>query len=79
MAWITSIERKEGSGKLQPSQLIAYAKIFQTDDRTTIFQIDTYGSSEREFPNKQSQTLQFGRDTAKQLYDLLRETYQVEK
>jgi hypothetical protein len=79
MAWITSIERKEGTGKIQPSQLVAYAKIFETLDQTTVFQIDTYGSSDREFPNKQSQTLQFGRETAKQLYELLRDTYQFEK
>ncbi len=75
MAWIASIERKEGRGKLQPTQVTAYVKVFQTDDRNSIIQIDTYGSSDREMPNKQSQTLQLGREAAKQLYDLLSETY----
>ena len=79
MAWIASIERKGGHGKLQPTEVIAYVKVFQTDDRTSIVQIDTYGSSEREMPNKQSQTLQLGRETAKQLYDLLNETYNFSK
>lgn len=78
MAWITSIERKEGRGRIQPTQVIAYAKVFQTDDRNTIVQIDTYGSSNREMPDKQSQTLQLGREAAKQLYDLLAKTYKFE-
>jgi len=79
MAWVASIERKEGRGKLQPTQVIAYVKVFQTDDRNSIVQIDTHGSSDREMPNKQSQTLQLGRETAEQLYDILRSTYGFER
>jgi hypothetical protein len=79
MAWITAFELKEGSGKIQPTNVIAYTKTFQTDDRTVVVQIDTYGSTDREFPKKQSQTLQFGREAAQQLYELLRDTYNFDR
>lgn len=75
MAWITSVEQKPGSGKIQPTQLTAHVKVFTLNDASPIVQIDTYGSSTREIPNKQSQTLQFGRDTAFQLYKIFQETY----
>jgi hypothetical protein len=78
MAWVTAIEVTEGEGKIQPTQVTAVAKIFQTMDSSRILQIDTHGSVDREKPGKQSQTLQFGRESAKQLFDLLKETYGFE-
>jgi hypothetical protein len=79
VAWITSVELKDGTGKIQPTNLIAHAKVFQTDGQTTVLQLDTYGSADRKLLNKQSQTLQFGRDAAKQLYEILRTTYNFER
>lgn len=77
MAWIERIERRDGPGKLQPTQVAAYVKVFSTDDRTPIVQIDTLGSQDRENPGKQSQTLQIGREIAEELVRILRETYDL--
>jgi len=54
MAWVKAIERKSGEGKLQPTQLVAYVKVFTPDEAAPIIQIDTYGSDNREIPGKQS-------------------------
>ena len=75
MAWVTSFERKSGSGKLQPTQLVGQVKVFNTHGDQRIVQIDTFGSADRALPNKQSQTLQLGRDSAFQLFQILRDTY----
>jgi hypothetical protein len=75
MAWITSFERKAGSGKLHPTQLVGVVKVFELDAGKAIVQIDTYGSDERKIPNKQSQTFQFGKESAHQLFTILKETY----
>ena len=75
MAWITSFERRPGSGKLHPTQLVGHVKVFQTAGDLPIVQIDTLGSDDRENPNKQSQTIQIGEESARQLYLILKETY----
>jgi hypothetical protein len=75
MAWVKSIERKSGEGKLQPTQLVAQVKVFTPNGALPIVQIDTYGSEDRKIPGKQSQTLQLGKETAFELYKILKETY----
>jgi hypothetical protein len=75
MTWITSFERKTGTGKVHPTQLVGHVKIFETDGQLPIVQIDTLGSEDREKPNKQSQTIQIGRESAHQLFLILKETY----
>jgi hypothetical protein len=75
MAWVKSIERKSGDGKLQPTQLIAQVKVFAPNGELPIVQIDTYGSEDRKIPGKQSQTLQLGKEAAFELYKILKETY----
>jgi len=78
MAWVTSVERKEGNGNIHPTQLVAFVKVFATSDKARIVQIDTHGSDDRAFPKKQSQTLQLGREAARELYNILRDTYGFE-
>ena len=75
MAWITSFELKPGSGKLHPTQLVGHVKVFEAEPGLPIVQIDTLGSEDREKPNKQSQTIQVGRESAQQLFLILKETY----
>ncbi len=75
MAWVRSVERKDGKGRRQPTEVVAVVKVFENQDSSPIIQIDTFGSEERENPGKQSQTLQFGRESAKQLFDVLKQTY----
>jgi hypothetical protein len=78
MALVISIEPKAGAGKIQPTQLVAKAKIFHTESGAAIVQIDTAGSENREKPGKQSQTLQFGEQAARQLYRILKDTYKFQ-
>ena len=75
MAWISRIETTEGSGKIQPTQVVARVKVFHTEGDSAIVQIDTHGSADRELPGKQSQTIQFGRETAQHLHKILSDTY----
>lgn len=75
MAWVQRVERKDGKGRRQPSNVIAFVKVFEIQDSSPIVQIDTLGSEDRENPGKQSQTLQFGRETAKEIFDILKQTY----
>jgi hypothetical protein len=78
LAWIISFQQKSGSGRIQPTQVVGHVKVFVTNDSTPVIQIDTMGSTDRENPGKQSQTLQMGRESAKQLFDLLKQTYNFE-
>ena len=41
----------------------------------TIFQIDTYGTTEREFVGKVSQSIQFDKESAKELVEKLRKIF----
>jgi hypothetical protein len=75
MAWVEKVELEQGSGKLQPTQVVARAKVFCTEDGSPILQIDTTGSQDRQNPGKQSQTLQFGKEAAEQLYLIIQKTY----
>ncbi len=75
MAWIKSFEKRDGRGKLQPSQVVGVVKIFEPTDGTPIVQIDTNGSVDRANPGKQSQTIQLGREAARELFDILKRIY----
>jgi hypothetical protein len=75
MAWVTSFQKEKASGRIQPTQVDAIVKIFNTQDDRIVVQIDTRGSEDRENPGKQSQTLQLGEEAAKQLFDILKQTY----
>ena len=75
MAWVTNFEIRDGSGRRQPSNVIGVVRRFEQPDGETVIQIDTHGSEDRANPGKQSQTLQLGRDAAKQLFDLLKRRY----
>ncbi|OMC19065.1 hypothetical protein A5736_13895 [Mycobacterium sp. SP-6446] len=47
---------------------------FQVDGRTFL-QLDTYGSDERQIPNKISQSIQLDREAAETLLNLIRNTF----
>jgi hypothetical protein len=78
MAWVTSIRKEVATGKRQPTNVEAVIKIFDTADSRSVIQIDTRGSDERENPGKQSQTLQFGEEAAKELFVILKQTFKFE-
>ncbi len=75
MARVVDVELKNASGRPQPSQVTAFVKVFEVVEGQPIVQIDTLGSSGRDQPGKQSQTLQFDRKSAEQLYRILHDTY----
>jgi len=75
MAWIVDFKVKDGKGRKQPTDVTTHVKIFDGIDLDPIVQIDTYGSEDRENPGKQSQTLQFGKVAAAELYTILKKTY----
>jgi hypothetical protein len=75
MAWIERFEKRDGTGKQQPSRVIGFFKVFEPTDGSPIVQIDTNGSADRANPGKQSQTVQLGREAARELFDILKRTY----
>jgi hypothetical protein len=48
--------------------------VFGQDERL-VLQIDTYGSLERKIPGKKSQTIQFDRISAEQLFKILKDEF----
>jgi hypothetical protein len=75
MAWIKNFETRDGKGKLQPSQVVGLIKVFEPTDGHPIVQIDANRSADRANPGKQSQTIQLGREAARELFDILKRTY----
>jgi hypothetical protein len=75
MAWVKSFDKREGTGRLQPSQVVGVVKIFDLADGGPVVQIDTNGSPDRKNPGKQSQTIQLGREAARELFDILKQAY----
>ena len=75
MAWVEDIEITEGEIRRQPTHVVAKVKTSSGLSHRPILQIDTFGSPERMKPGKQSQTLQFGEEVARKLYDLFKKTY----
>jgi len=53
-------------------QTKATYSVFIDTNGQRYFQLDTYGSTEREFPEKISQSIQLDKETAKYLIQLLR-------
>ncbi len=73
MAFVTSIEKDDERNvrSAHPTQLACKYFCDETDKGVRVFQINSYGSSDREIPDKLSQTLQFDRRSAQQLFDAL--------
>ena len=72
MAVVVKLEpiARERELKLQPTQVTAQYGV-QRRDGKAFLQIDTFGSADRDKPGKQSQTMQFTEETAKQLWTIL--------
>jgi hypothetical protein len=73
MALVTRFNRNEKEPKTHPTQVTGYWSVLRGENgKVSLFQIDTRGSDDRERLDKQSQTLQLSRDSAKELYTLLK-------
>ena len=78
MASINNLEVRPGRGQMQPSQVVGIVKMFELTEGGPIVQIDTLRFAGRQNPGKQSQTIQLGREAARELFDTLRRTYQFD-
>ncbi|VTZ25635.1 conserved hypothetical protein [Methylocella tundrae] len=64
--------------KLHPTQVPCYWSILTIEGaEAPILQLDTRGSAERETPQKQSQTLQFDRHSATQLFLIIKREFNL--
>jgi hypothetical protein len=75
MALITSISLVSKDRQTVHGPTRCDASTFQTDDGKMVLQLDTYGSNEREFTDKVSQSVQFDEAAAAQLLQLIRTTF----
>lgn len=71
MAFVKALVRDDKDIRgVQPTQTEARYKVQDVDGRR-LFQLNTYGSSERLMRDQASQTLQFDEARAKQLWEVL--------
>ncbi|TCP41432.1 hypothetical protein [Rhodovulum marinum] len=71
MAFVISIEKDEREIRsAHPTELVCKYMVAERDGRR-ILQLNSYGSNDRDMPDKLSQTLQFGEEAAEQLYRIL--------
>jgi len=74
MSRITAIEKKDMERNTRQGEVPATYCIFEKDG-VKYFQIDTYGSPNRECPWQPSQTIQFDKIFAKRLVSMLIEEF----
>jgi len=71
MALITALEKDDRSFRSTHPTHVVGKYISQELDGKTIFQLNTYGSENREIPDKLSQTIQLTEETAFELWNIL--------
>jgi hypothetical protein len=72
VALVTRLEKEERSvATLHRTHLVARYMVAEVEGGR-LFQINSYGSDDRQIPGKLSQTLQFTEDSAHQLYRALK-------
>lgn len=76
MAVVTGFEELGGENyKRHRTEVKAHYKVFGGGANGPLFQISTFGSGDRAIPGKVSQTVQFDRAAAEELWRLLDQTY----
>ena len=79
MALVVSLEKDTRDFRaLHPTELVCRYIVAERDGRK-VLQLNSYGSSGREVPDKLSQTLQFNEESARQLYSLLAKEFALER
>jgi hypothetical protein len=74
MALVSSLERTHKDRQTVHRPTRCLSSVFDADGQRFI-QLDTYGSDEREHPDKVSQSVQFDQKAAGQLLKLIRESF----
>ena len=73
---LQDIQKIEKSRNFVHEKAHATYTVFQLDGRTYV-QLDTYGRTERENPEKISQSIQFDSETARFLVDILKKEFRL--
>ena len=75
LALVTGIEKLDQKVRgTHPTRLVAKYLVGESDGKT-VFQLNTYGSDDRQMPDKLSQTIQFNEKAARQLWDALKKEF----
>ncbi len=74
MALVRRFEHKRMEQNSLHKEIAASYSVFGVDDKRVV-QIDTYGSADREFPGKKSQTIQLDREGAENLFQILKNEF----
>ena len=74
MALIRKFSRKEMDRNSVHDQIDATYSAFNRDGRVFLL-IDSYGRATRDMPDKKSQTIQLSEESARQLFDILRQEF----
>ena len=74
MALIRELKKLDGERYQLHEEVEAKYSVFQRDGRGFV-QINTYGSTKREFPGKVSQSIQLDREGAEALVSILKKTF----
>ena len=76
MARITAMEKKCGNKDSIHGEVPTTYKFFEQHD-VQLFQMDTYGSEDREYTGKVSQSIQFDKTFAKELVSVLKDCFKL--
>lgn len=74
---IDTIEKLNKDRNTVRTPVTATYTMFDTVDGEHYVQIDTYGKNDREIPGKASQSIQFDKESAKFLVDLLKKEFDL--
>jgi hypothetical protein len=74
MVFIKKLDRINMDRNSIHGDVNATYSVFGQDERL-VLQIDTYGSADRQIPGKKSQTVQFDRNSAEQLFGILKSEF----
>lgn len=75
MALVTKIELQVKDAKAPHKETECVATIATSQQGERYLQLDTVGSADRKYAGKVSQSIQFSREAAVQLIDLIRRTW----
>ncbi len=77
MAYVSSMEPSDPKRRpaVHPTSTRCLYSIFEGPSKERYLQLDTAGSKDREFPGKISQSIQFDRQMAGQLFELLQRAF----
>ena len=77
MALVTALERATKDRNSVHAEARASYTVFDAEDGQRYFQIDAFGSADRQHRGKVSQSIQLDRETAKTLVDILRREFSL--